>query len=74
MSGPVRLVCWLPGVPNANHPPALFFGEAVALSAIGGLFGLVLVLVWRRLFISLLPAPEAHTAQFVLIAECLAMR
>ena len=52
----------------------LFLGEAVALSAIGGLFGLVLGFGLAQIIHLALPALPVHTPlSFVLIAECLAM-
>ena len=52
----------------------LFLGEAVALSAIGGLLGLVLGFVLAQLIHLLVPALPVHTpVAFVMIAELIAM-
>ena len=52
----------------------LFLGEAVALSALGGLVGLVIGIGLAQLIHLLLPALPVHTPiAFVLIAEAIAM-
>ena len=53
---------------------ALFLGEAVALSALGGLFGLALGIGLAQLIHLLLPALPVHTPlSFVLLAEGIAI-
>ncbi|MBL8430254.1 MAG: ABC transporter permease [Dechloromonas sp.] len=53
---------------------ALFLGEAVALSALGGLFGLVLGIGLTQLIHFALPALPVHTPlSFVLLAEGIAI-
>ena len=53
---------------------ALFLGEAVALSALGGLLGLLLGIGLAQLIHAALPALPVHTPlSFVLLAEFLAI-
>ncbi|MBS1141248.1 MAG: hypothetical protein H6R13_2701 [Proteobacteria bacterium] len=53
---------------------ALFLGEAVALSALGGLFGLILGIGLAQLIHFVLPALPVHTPlSFVLLAEGIAI-
>jgi putative ABC transport system permease protein len=53
---------------------ALFLGEAVALSALGGIFGLILGIGLAQLIHVALPALPVHTPlSFVLLAEGIAI-
>jgi putative ABC transport system permease protein len=52
----------------------LFLGEAIALSAVGGLLGLLLGIGLAQLIHLVLPALPVHTPlSFVVLAECIAV-
>ena len=57
------------GAPRRTILALLFLGEAVALSALGGIMGLVLGIGLAQLIHLAVPALPVHAAEFVLLAE-----